>query len=64
MQGMGFGKGTIGALIADDPTHYYCLVEWEESYAVSVGDFLTRVMPALETLGSPGNVRIVFFFDN
>lgn len=47
--------------------HYYTLVEWEETYADSVGDFLTKTVPALEELlkmEMVHDVRIVFFFDN
>lgn len=47
--------------------HYYTLVEWEETYAESVGDFLTKTIPELEKLlklKMVHDVRIVFFFDN
>lgn len=42
----------------------YTSVEWTEPYSASVGKFLTQTIPALQKLGDPENVRIVFFFDN
>lgn len=45
----------------------YTQVEWEETYADSVGDFFTKTIPALEellTLKYAQAIRIVFFFDN
>jgi hypothetical protein len=39
-------------------------VFWEVSYYEPVSDFLSETMPKLWKLGSPENVRIVFFFDN
>ncbi len=39
-------------------------VEWEESYRSCVPGFLNNTIPALQELGDPNDVRIVFFFDN
>jgi hypothetical protein len=38
-------------------------VYWEETYAESAGYFLTDVLPKLEALGGPNDVRIVYWFD-
>ena len=43
---------------------YYCSVEWEESYYESCKDFVDVTIPALQKLGKPEDVRIVFWFDN
>jgi hypothetical protein len=45
---------------------YYTKVEWSETYAQSVPDFLLKTMPKLRELanGDPESVRIVFWFDN
>ena len=37
---------------------------WAETYSESAGNFLTKTIPALEALGEPEDVRIVFWFDN
>ncbi len=63
MQSVGFPTGTLGADIAKG-RQYYTLVEWEEPYSVSANEFLTETLPKLEALGSPDDVRIVFWFDN
>lgn len=39
-------------------------VEWKEKYRESAGHFLNDILPELEKLGPPEDVRIVFFFDN
>jgi len=44
--------------------HWYTVVSWTETYAASVGDFLTETLPKLEALGAPEDVRCVFWFDN
>lgn len=44
--------------------YYYTLVKWTELYSVSCDNFLTQTIPALESLGPPDRVRIVFWFDN
>lgn len=51
-------------LTARDGNSYYTRVHWTQSYAEVAGSFVTDTMPKLAALGSPGNVRIVFFFDN
>lgn len=42
----------------------YTKVEWSETYKESAGDFITETIPALQKLGEPEDVRIVFWFDN
>jgi hypothetical protein len=44
--------------------NHYAECEWEETYAKSVGPFLSGTLPRLYRLGKPDDVRIVFFFDN
>lgn len=48
----------------DDEFNYYTRIVWEESYADCCKEFLSQTVPKLQALGSPENVRIVFFFDN
>jgi hypothetical protein len=43
---------------------YYCDVTWEVTYRQSALYFVETVLPKLQLLGSPENVRIVFWFDN
>jgi len=43
------------------PSHAYTKVEWSNTYAECVPDFVNHTIPALESLGDS---RIVFFFDN
>jgi hypothetical protein len=49
-----------------EPVYYYTRVSWQTPYAVLAEAFLKETMPKLEALsyGKPGNVRIVFWFDN
>lgn len=42
----------------------YCQVEWTQPYYYVAQEFLGTVIPRLWKLGSPDNVRIVFWFDN
>lgn len=42
----------------------YCRVEWKCPYWRFASDFLGSTMPQLWRLGSPEDVRIVFWFDN
>ncbi len=42
----------------------YCLVEWTQEYASCCRVWWYEAMPKLLALGEPGNVRIVFWFDN
>ncbi len=44
------------------PRHEY--FEWMVTYAEEAKDFLERTVPKLEKFGEPGDVRIVFWFDN
>lgn len=39
-------------------------LEWPESYSEMCDNFITQTIPALQALGSPEDVRIVFWFDN
>jgi hypothetical protein len=39
-------------------------VTWEVSYADAASEFLWKVVPRLWRLGSPENVRLVFYFDS
>lgn len=43
---------------------FYTTVKWYEFYNESAERFVTHTIPALQELGHPDNVRIVFFFDN
>lgn len=47
-----------------DGKSYYCQIEWEIKYRDHCQRFLNETLPALAQLGSPEDVRIVFFFDN
>jgi hypothetical protein len=43
----------------------YCTeVTWVETHSHRCQAFINSVIPALEALGAPDKVRIVFFFDN
>jgi hypothetical protein len=44
--------------------HVYCHCEWEQPYYRCCRNFLSDTMPRLWRLGSPDDVRIVFWFDN
>jgi hypothetical protein len=48
----------------DFENSHHTTVRWTISYAEHTSWFLEKTMPALERLGSPDDVRIVFFFDN
>jgi hypothetical protein len=39
-------------------------VEWKQKYRDSVSHFLAHILPELEKLGPPEDVRICFWFDN
>lgn len=39
-------------------------MDWDESYADLAGSFYSHVLPALQKMGSPDDVRIVFGFDS
>lgn len=56
-------EGSVGAQIAQGK-HYYCYVEWPLTYQQAAGRFFTDIIPALQKLGPPDNVRIVFGFDS
>jgi hypothetical protein len=43
---------------------WQCRTSWEDTYAECAGQFYTKVIPALQTLGDPDDVRIVFGFDS
>lgn len=42
----------------------YVRVQWEQSYRVSAAGFLKDTVPALQKLGDPEDVRVVFWFDS
>jgi hypothetical protein len=42
----------------------YLKVEWRQSIASACGTFVTKVLPALRSLGDTDRVRVVFWFDN
>lgn len=42
----------------------YCAVSWPSPYYRQAGKFLSECLPRLWRLGSPENVRIVFWFDS
>lgn len=55
----------LGAGVGKDlQSHYVTLVEWEVPYRDRAGEFLEKTLPALQALGNPDDVRIVFWFDN
>jgi len=41
----------------------YTTAYWPRSAADAAGDFYTKFLPALRTLGAPDAVRLVFGFD-
>lgn len=48
-----------------NPASYYTHVTWQESHDSAVGEWLCKeTIPALQKLGPPDEVRLVFFFDN
>ena len=47
-----------------DGKSYFCQIKWEIKYRDHCQRFLNETLPALVQLGSPEDVRIVFFFDN
>ena len=51
-------------LIEEKLGSVYCQVSWEISYARCCVEFWWSTMPKLLQLGSPEDVRIVFWFDN
>lgn len=57
----------MGKIDGSNMSSYYTQVEWQESYAESVGSFLTDTIPTLrkiKQMEDVDDVRIVFFFDN
>lgn len=47
-----------------DKKEIYVLYKWNILYKEYCGDFLNISLPALQDLGNPEEVRIVFWFDN
>jgi hypothetical protein len=43
---------------------YYAYVEWPVTYKEAAGRFYEQIIPALQKLGAPDDVRIVFGFDS
>ena len=50
--------------LPSNPDATHVKMRWEKSYKEAVGRFYTHTIPALQRLGDPESVRIVFFFDN
>ena len=50
--------------IAGGVKQYYTLVRWTETLKEMCGDFCDLFIPALQTLGAPEDVRLVFGFDS
>lgn len=44
--------------------HYSVAIQWKKTYYESARQFVDETIPALQKLGDPDKVRIVFFFDN
>lgn len=63
MRTWGLPEGSVGAQIAEGRS-YYCYIEWPLTYREAAGRFYTDIIPALEKLGQPDDVRIVFGFDS
>jgi hypothetical protein len=55
-------KGSVGEAIAE--TRYFTYVEWPLTYKEAAGRFYKQILPALQKLGKPEDVRIVFGFDS
>lgn len=53
-----------GQLGQEEGKEYYTQITWNESYKESVGNHWFEVLKEMKKLGSPENVRLVFFFDN
>lgn len=53
---------TLNGVFTDQMLKVY--VEWDQTYAISAGNFYSSFIPKLKELGEPDDVRIVFFFDN
>jgi hypothetical protein len=51
-------------MLREQPEEYLTQITWEEKYADCAWRFLDETLPKLQALGSPEDVRIVFFFDN
>lgn len=58
---MDFVKGSVAM---QEGKSYYTTICWAETYADSVGSFLTKTLPKMEAIGDPEKVRAVFWFDN
>lgn len=50
--------------LQDAETIQTARAEWHEPYSQVVGSFYDKTLPALQQLGPPDDVRIVYFFDN
>lgn len=48
----------------DEMMSIYIYWRWMEPLTHAISEFVDETIPALEKLGEPENVRIVFFFDN
>lgn len=43
---------------------YYSQIEWEDTYQEVVGYAWEMIVPVMEEMGGPDDVRLVFWFDN
>lgn len=59
-----FEAAVIKELADHSREHFYCSVEWNETYYRSAANFWSECIPKLLRLGKPDDVRIVFWFDN
>jgi hypothetical protein len=48
----------------ENADRYFTRIFWQESYHEAAGSFFTKTIAALQGLGKPEDVRIVFWFDN
>lgn len=48
----------------DNALHYYVRASWTEPVRGAIQEFVDITIPALQKLGKPEDVRIVFWFDN
>lgn len=53
-----------GADQLDSEKEYYLRIQWQQSYESAARYFLENTVPSLQKLGSPEDVRLVFWFDN
>lgn len=64
MYKLSWAKGPVALRVAKKFKDTYTSVLWEVPYYTCGGAFLSETLPRLWRLGSPEEVRILFFFDN